>query len=72
MGVLLDLVMLLVEFKGWIVYDLFYDIVLKIWKGCFKGQEQKWFFYCFYGMDDQINIEVDYQEFFEWCWLLVD
>jgi putative (di)nucleoside polyphosphate hydrolase len=58
--------------EGWISYDLPHDIVPKIWKGRFKGQEQKWFLFRFHGQDDQINIEVDHQEFSEWRWLPVD
>ena len=71
-GVSPDLVTLLAESKGWIAYDLPHDIVPKIWKGRFKGQEQKWFLYRFHGTDDQITIEVDHQEFSEWRWLPVD
>ena len=71
-GVSPDLVTLVAQTKGWISYDLPHDIVPKIWKGRFKGQEQKWFLYRFHGQDDQINIEVDHQEFSEWRWLPVD
>lgn len=71
-GVSPDLVTLVAQTEGWISYDLPHDIVPKIWKGRFKGQEQKWFLYRFHGQDDQINIEVDHQEFSEWRWLPVD
>ena len=71
-GVSPDLVSLVAQTEGWISYDLPHDIVPKIWKGRFKGQEQKWFLYRFHGQDDQINIEVDHQEFSEWRWLPVD
>lgn len=68
-GVSPELVTLVGETNGWISYDLPHDIVPKIWKGRFRGQEQKWFLLRFHGTDDQINIEVDHQEFSEWRWL---
>ena len=71
-GVSPDLVTPLAESDGWIAYDLPHDLVPKIWKGRFKGQEQKWFLYRFHGTDDQVNIVVEHQEFSEWCWLPVD
>lgn len=71
-GVSPDLVTPLAESDGWIAYDLPHDLVPKIWKGRFKGQEQKWFLYRFHGTDDQVNIVVEHQEFSEWRWLPVE
>jgi putative (di)nucleoside polyphosphate hydrolase len=71
-GVSPDLVTVLAETDGWVTYDLPHDIVPRIWKGRYRGQEQKWFLLRFNGSDDQINIEVDHQEFSEWRWLPVD
>ncbi|CUI35070.1 RNA pyrophosphohydrolase [Cognatishimia activa] len=68
-GVSPDLVTVVAETDGWISYDLPHDIVPKIWKGRYRGQEQKWFLLRFHGADDQINIKVDHQEFSEWRWL---
>lgn len=68
-GVSPDLVTLVAETNGWIAYDLPHDIVPRIWKGRYKGQKQKWFLFRFHGTDDQINIEVEHQEFSEWRWL---
>lgn len=70
-GVSPDLVTLVAETDGWIAYDLPHDIVPRIWKGRYKGQEQKWFLLRFHGTDDQVNIEVDHQEFSAWRWLPV-
>ena len=70
-GVSPGLVTVEAETDGWIAYDLPHDIVPRIWKGRFRGQEQKWFLLRFHGGDDQINIEVDHQEFSEWRWLPV-
>lgn len=70
-GVSPDLVTVESESAGWVAYDLPHDIVPRIWKGRYRGQEQKWFLMRFHGEDSQINIEVDHQEFSEWRWLPV-
>ena len=41
-GVTSDLVEIVAETEGWLPYDLPHDIVPKIWKGRYRGQEQKW------------------------------
>ncbi|SFL27656.1 RNA pyrophosphohydrolase [Shimia haliotis] len=71
-GVSPDLVTVEAETDGWVAYDLPHDIVPRIWKGRYRGQEQKWFLFRFHGADSQINIEVDHQEFSEWRWLPCD
>lgn len=72
-GVTPDLVTVEAETEGWIAYDLPHDIVPLIWKGRYKGQEQKWFLLRFHGTDDQIRLDADdHQEFSEWCWLPAD
>ena len=71
-GVLPSLVTVVAETEGWIAYDLPHDIVPRIWKGRYRGQEQKWFLMRFEGSDDQVNIDVDHPEFSEWRWLPVD
>lgn len=69
-GVSPDLVTVEAETDGWIPYDLPHDIVPRIWKGRFKGQEQKWFLLRFHGTDEQVRIDADdHQEFSEWRWL---
>ncbi|WP_171206711.1 RNA pyrophosphohydrolase [Ruegeria sp. HKCCA0235A] len=67
-GVTGDLVEIVAETEGWLPYDLPHDIVPKIWKGRFRGQEQKWFLMRFLGTDDQIDIETDHPEFTRWKW----
>ncbi|MFZ7091779.1 RNA pyrophosphohydrolase [Primorskyibacter sp. 2E233] len=72
-GVSPDLVTLEAETEGWIAYDLPHDIVPRIWKGRYKGQEQKWFLLRFHGTDDQVRIDADdHQEFSEWRWMDAD
>ncbi|MBO9445801.1 RNA pyrophosphohydrolase [Ruegeria sp. R14_0] len=67
-GVTADLVEVMAETDGWLPYDLPHDIVPKIWKGRYRGQEQKWFLLRFTGRDDQINIQTEHPEFTQWKW----
>ena len=68
-GVPADLVTVETETEGWIPYELPHDIVPRIWKGRYKGQEQKWFLLRFHGQDSDVNIETEHPEFSEWRWL---
>lgn len=68
-GITPDLVEIEAETADWLPYDLPHDIVPKIWKGRYRGQEQKWVLLRFSGRDDQINIVQDHQEFSEWAWM---
>ena len=71
-GVSADLVTVLGETKGWFPYDLPHALVPKLWKGRYKGQEQKWFLMKFHGTDADINIETEIPEFSEWRWTPAD
>jgi len=68
-GIPPDLVTVEAETDEWIPYDLPHDLVPKLWKGRFKGQEQKWFLLRFKGEDSDVNIATDHQEFSAWKWL---
>ncbi|WP_146584780.1 RNA pyrophosphohydrolase [Puniceibacterium confluentis] len=68
-GVPAELVTVAAETEDWIPYDLPHDIVPRIWKGRFRGQEQKWFLLRFHGTDADVNIATDHPEFSEWRWL---
>ena len=68
-GVTADLVELMDETGDWLRYDLPADLVGKVWKGRFRGQEQKWLLMRFLGSDDQVRIDTDHPEFSEWRWL---
>ena len=57
------------ETEGWVPYELPHDLVPKLWKGRFRGQQQKWFLMRFLGRDDQVNIATEHPEFSEWRWL---
>ncbi len=68
-GVSHDLVSIEAETKDWLPYDLPHDLVPRIWKGRYKGQEQKWFLLRFHGEDRDVNIATKHPEFSEWRWL---
>ena len=71
-GVAPELVSVEAETEEWLPYDLPHDIVPRIWKGRYRGQEQKWFLLRFHGSDDQVNIATDHPEFSTWRWLAAD
>ncbi len=68
-GVTADLVTIAGETRDWIPYDLPHDLVPRIWKGRYRGQEQKWFLLRFQGTDSDVDIATDHPEFSEWRWL---
>lgn len=67
-GVPAGLVTVEAETPGWLAYDLPHDIVPNIWKGRFRGQEQKWFLLRFHGQDADVNIATGHPEFSRWKW----
>lgn len=71
-GVTSDLVTLEGETPDWVRYDLPHDLVPRIWKGRYRGQEQKWFRFRFHGTDADINIATEHPEFSEWKWTAPD
>lgn len=68
-GVTADKVDIIAETTGWVPYDLPHDLVPRIWKGRFRGQEQKWFLMRFKGTDADVNIVTEHPEFSRWRWL---
>jgi putative (di)nucleoside polyphosphate hydrolase len=64
-----DKVEIIAQAPGWLTYDLPDALVPKIWKGQYRGQEQKWYALRFTGADCDINIETDHPEFSEWRWV---
>ena len=71
-GVSPALVTVEAETEGWLAYDLPHDIVPRIWKGRYRGQEQKWFLLRFHGADSDIRLETEHPEFSSWQWLSPD
>ncbi|MDX2095052.1 MAG: RNA pyrophosphohydrolase [Alphaproteobacteria bacterium] len=63
-------VTILAESEQWLTYDLPDDLVPVIWKGKFRGQEQKWFAMRLNGDDACINITAhEHPEFSAWKWV---
>ena len=63
---------LIKELDGLITYDLPESLLGIIWKGKYRGQEQKWFVVKFLGQDSEINIKTKNPEFCEWKWIDVE
>lgn len=65
-----DRAVILAASADWYRYDLPDELVPIIWKGQYRGQEQKWFAMRFTGHDADINIhDVEHPEFLEWKWI---
>lgn len=62
-------VSILAESALWHRYDLPDVLVAKMWKGRFRGQEQKWFLMRLNGADTLINIATETPEFRRWSWM---
>tara|TARA_Y100000590_G_scaffold209330_1_gene237160 strand:+ start:6033 stop:6515 length:483 start_codon:yes stop_codon:yes gene_type:complete len=62
-------VKLIKEVDNWLVYNLPYNLLGKIWKGKYSGQKQKWFIMKFVGDEKEININTKNPEFLDWKWV---
>ncbi|MFK7869802.1 MAG: RNA pyrophosphohydrolase [Roseobacter sp.] len=71
-GVTADKVVVEAETADWLPYELPHDLVPKLWKGRYRGQEQKWFLMRFQGDDADVNIASEHQEFSRWQWMAHD
>ncbi len=60
------------ETSGMIRYDIPLELVPHIWKGRYRGQEQKWYLMRFHGIDSQVDLETDHPEFTAWKWIAPD
>ena len=60
---------LIKELDGLISYELPKELLGIIWKGKYRGQEQKWFVMRFLGQDSEIDIKTKNPEFCEWKWI---
>ena len=65
----IESVALIKELDGLISYKLPPHLLGIIWRGKFKGQQQKWFLMKFLGQDSEINIKTKIPEFCEWKWI---
>tara|TARA_B100001540_G_scaffold301464_1_gene307928 strand:- start:286 stop:765 length:480 start_codon:yes stop_codon:yes gene_type:complete len=57
------------ELEGFVTYNLPDHLLGIIWKGKYRGQEQKWFLMRYLGKDNEININTKKPEFLEWKWV---
>lgn len=68
-GLLADHVSIISRMEEPVRYDLPEELVGKIWRGRYRGQEQVWFLARLTADDDAIDIAADdHQEFSVWKW----
>jgi putative (di)nucleoside polyphosphate hydrolase len=60
---------IIAETRDWLRYDLPDHLVGKVWKGRYRGQEQKWLLARFTGRDDDIDLDTHHPEFDAWRWV---
>lgn len=69
-GVGPDLVVVIAQGSRPFLYDLPPELLGKVWKGKYRGQEQYWFLGRFLGSDTDINLEAHHPpEFKAWRWV---
>jgi putative (di)nucleoside polyphosphate hydrolase len=69
-GVGPDLVEVIAQGSRPFLYDLPPELLGKLWKGRYRGQEQYWFLGRFLGSDGDINLEAhNPPEFHAWRWV---
>ena len=72
-GVAPEKVELLAEARAWLRYDLPPNLIRRVWRGRYRGQEQKWFAARFLGTDTDIDIAATgHPEFSDWRWSPAD
>ena len=69
-GVAAHLVEVIAQSAQPYLYDLPPELLGRVWKGKYRGQQQHWFLGRFLGEDADINLEAhDPPEFNEWRWV---
>ena len=63
---------LIKELDGITTYELPDNLLGIIWKGKYRGQEQKWFLMRFMGNENEINLRTKHPEFLDWQWIELD
>lgn len=72
-GVAAHLVEVIAPASRPLLYDLPAELLGKVWKGKYRGQEQHWFLGRFLGTDADIDLEAhDPPEFNAWKWVAPD
>ena len=67
-GIPADKVEIVARCPETLTYDLPHDLVGKLWRGKWRGQEQHWFLARFLGADEDIDIETENPELRAWKW----
>jgi putative (di)nucleoside polyphosphate hydrolase len=57
------------ESRGWMTYDFPLEVAGRIWRGRFRGQQQKWFLMRFTGCDADIDLGSKHPEFDAFRWV---
>ncbi|WP_252946866.1 RNA pyrophosphohydrolase [Oceanicola sp. 502str15] len=60
---------ILAETAAPVRYDLPPELLGKVWKGRYRGQEQHWVLMRFLGEDSEVNLATEHPEFSKWRWL---
>lgn len=68
-GIAREHVSVIAQSKDWLHYDFPPELAVKLWRGGYAGQKQRWFLMRFHGRDEQINIQTEEPEFDAWKWL---
>ena len=63
---------LIKELDGTTTYELPDNLLGIIWKGKYRGQNQKWFLMRFKGNENEINLRTKHPEFLDWQWIELD
>ena len=63
---------LIKELDGTTTYELPENLLGIIWKGKYRGQEQKWFLMRVKGNENEINLRTKHPEFLDWQWIKLD
>ena len=50
-------------------YELPENLIGIIWKGKYRGQNQKWYITRFLGEESEINLNTKHAEFIDWKWI---
>jgi putative (di)nucleoside polyphosphate hydrolase len=57
------------ESRDWHRYDLPEELLGRVWRGRYRGQEQKWFVMRFLGSDGDVDLDAHEREFRTWQWM---
>ncbi|MBI1209517.1 MAG: RNA pyrophosphohydrolase [Azospirillum sp.] len=63
-----DRAVIIAESTAWLHYDLPDHLIGKVWKGRWRGQQQKWLLARFTGCDGDIDLATAHPEFDAWRW----